>query len=346
MNISSQKTFNFPYLQYDNYWLSLFPVVGTFAPGISEELRVIGYSRGTDGRLVVKAPRNWDKVWAKTYAILKKARLADTMEVSLTTDSDLDMSGISERKKAVDIQVIAENLWLGEALCGERVMCYFQPIVGEKQKIFGFESFVRVQSLDGSIISGAEIIRASKALNIEYMIDRYLQVQAVQTFAESDCSGFLFVNFFPGFIHRPSVYLEGLGEAIKIFGVVPKHLVLEFTRSETARDMKHLRNVCDYARLQGYSIAFDDITTIENAKKLVNEIRPDFVKIDIQAIGNLDLLSTRNGISQIVDLVHTVGSIIIAEGVETGEAYEQLKSLGVDLFQGYHFSPPIPVSKT
>ena len=341
---SQQKNFNLPYLQHDSYWLSLFSESENFSPNVSEELKVIGYYRSADGRWMVKTPRHWADIWNITYSILQRARLTDATEVSLATDSDLPIPESGERKKVIAIQTIAENLWLGEALRDKRVICYFQPIIGEKQKIFGFESFVRVRALDGSVIGGDKIIKASKALNIEYMIDRHLQVQAVQTFAESDCTGFLFVNFFPGFIHRPSVYLEGLSEAAKIFGIVPKHLVLEFTRCETERDMKHLKSVCDYARLQGYSIALDDITTVDSAKKLVGEIRPDFVKIDSQALGKLDAVPTRNAIRQIVELVHAIGSTIIAEGVETEEAYEQLKSLGVDLFQGYYFSPPAPIS--
>ena len=343
---SQQKPFNFPYLQHDNYWISLFSKSDSFSSKVADELMGIGYSKSADGRWMVNTPRQWADLWSKTYAILQNASLTDGTEASLTADIDLPLPDSGDRKKIIDIQTIAENLWLGEALCDNRILCYFQPIIGEKQKIFGFESFVRARALDGSIIGGDKIIKASKALNIEFMIDRHLQVQAVKTFADSDCTGFLFVNFFPGFIHRPAVYLEGLSEAAKMFGIVPKHLVLEFTRSETSRDMKHLKSVCDYARLQGYSIALDDITTIDNAKKLVSEIRPDFVKIDSQALGKLDSTATRSIISQIVEMVHAIGSIIIAEGVETEESYEQLKFLGVDLFQGYYFSPPAPISKT
>ncbi len=345
MPAAQQKSFNLPYLQYDNYWLSLYSPSENVAANISDELRGIGYAKGNDGQWTVKTTRRWADIWAKTYDILQKAKLADAVEVVIATDSDLKISASGERKKAIAIQAIAENLWLGEALCEDRVMCYFQPIMGEKQKIFGFESFVRARGLDGSIIGGDKIIKASKALNIEHMIDRHLQVQAVQTFSGSKHSGFLFVNFLPGFIQRPAVYLEGLSEAAKMFGVVPKHLVLEFTRCETSHDMKHLKNVCDYARTQGYSIALDDITTIDSAKKLVAEIRPDFVKLDSQELGTLDSATTRNTIKQIVDLVHAIGSTVIAEGVETEQAYEQLKSLGVDLFQGYYFSPPTSIDK-
>lgn len=343
MPATQQKSFNLPYLQYDNYWLNLFSQSENSAATISDELLGIGYHKASNGQWTAKTTRKWADLWNKTYDILQKSQLTDTMEVVITTDSDLQVSASGDRKKAVTIQAIAENLWLGEALYDDRVMCYFQPIMGEKQKIFGFESFVRARALDGSIIGGDKIIKASKALNIEHMIDRHLHVQTVKTFAGSKHSGFLFVNFFLGFIHRPSVYLEGLSEAARMFSIIPKNLVLEFTRSETSRDMKHLKNVCEYARTQGYSIALDDITTVDSAKKLVNEIRPDFVKLDSQVLKDLDSVPTRNIIHQIVELVHATGSTVIAEGVETEDAYDKLKALGVDLFQGYYFSPPAPI---
>lgn len=345
MAITPQKSFNIPYLQHDSYWLNLFSPEENNSSSIWDELKIIGYKKSTDGRWVAQTSTKWAELWSRTYEILQKAQLTEAMEVVISVDSDLQMSASGERKKAVAIQAIAENLWLGEALNEGRVMCYFQPIVGDKQKIFGFESFVRAKSLDGSIIGGDKVIRASKALNIEHMVDRHLHVQAVQTFAGSSCSGFLFVNFLPGFIHRPSVYLDGLSEAAKMFGIVPKHLVLELTQAENAHDMKHLKLVYEYARTQGYSIALDDLATVDSAKKLINEIRPDFVKLDTREIGTLDSIPARNTIKQIADMIHAIGGTAIAEGVETEGAYEQLKSLGVDLFQGYHFSPPVPIDK-
>ena len=222
-------------------------------------------------------------------------------------------------------------------------MCYLQPVMSDKDKIFGYESFARVKAEDGSVIAGDKIVAASKALGIEYMIDRHLQVQAIKTFASSAFNGFLFVNFFPGFIHRPAVYLEGLSETAKSFGVIAKHIVLDFTKSETPRDLVHLKSVCEYGRSRGYSIALDDIESVESARKLIGEIHPDFVKIGMQLVRQAMEPGARETIRQIVELVAASGGTAIGEGVETDEIFQALKLLGVDLFQGYLFSPPVPV---
>jgi EAL domain-containing protein (putative c-di-GMP-specific phosphodiesterase class I) len=215
-------------------------------------------------------------------------------------------------------------------------------VVSGTDRAFGYESFARVRQTDGTVIGGAAIVRASRALGIEYAIDRQLHVQAVKTFADAEQNGFLFINFFPGFIQRPEVYLEGLSEAAKLHGIVSKNIVLDFTHCETPHDVQHLKRVTEHCRTRGYAIALDDVTTLPLAKILLEEVRPDYVKLDRALAGGVDTSShDRNTVRQIVEHCRQFGAAVIAEGVETAVAYEALKVLGVDLFQGYLFSPPV-----
>jgi EAL domain-containing protein (putative c-di-GMP-specific phosphodiesterase class I) len=341
------KNFNLPYQQYDSYWLILFSENGNFPANIASSLQEIGYRQSVNGAFIGQTMQDWSGLWGKTYAILQAAQLIDCVNVTITSDYSV-VGGGGERKTVAAIQDIASSLWLGEALREDRVMCHFQPIIvgstsNDSLKIFGYESFVRVRSISGEIIAGSTIIQACKAMNIEYMVDRLLHKQAIKTFATSDNVGFLFINFFTGFIQRPEIYLEGLRENAKLFGIVPKNIVLEFASCKTSNDIKHLKNVCDYAKMQGYSIALDDVISPHHAKKLINEIKPDFVKIDVQALGNLDNLTIWEDVRQILEITCVNGGSVIAEGVETEKSYEQLKSLGINLFQGYLFSAPAPL---
>ena len=342
-NVQSKKI-NLPYSK-ESYFLALFANKNPFSSDLSNELQAIGYKKTADGVMMQKTSRDWTNLWEKTYSILQNNNFSEFVEVAINEDESA-INENSERKTASEIQEIAQSLWLCDSLREDRLMCYFQPIVGgNSQKNFGYESFVRAHGSDDKIISGNVIVRACKALNIEYMVDRLLHVQAIKTFAASNNTGFLFINFFSGFIQRPEIYLEGLRENAKLFGIVPKNLVLELTSSEEAHDIKHLKSVCDYAKMQGYSVALDDVTSPVSAKKIIEEIRPDFIKLDIQAIGELENPSVQQNIRQILELVQATGGSVIAEGVETEKSYEQLKILGISLFQGYFFSAPAPVAK-
>lgn len=345
MPTSSTKHFNLHWQRFDHYWLAIFARSGTFSAEVKAALESVGMRQVTADAMAIKVPRQWKMAWDMVYFQLQQTKMVESVDAALMpceTDETLELVAM-DRRPVSALHAIADSLWLGDALIASNLMCYLQPVVSSHDKIFGYESFARVKMVDGNIIGGEKIIAASKTLNIEYMIDRHLHIEAIRTFAASQFNGFLFINFFPGFILRPAVYLEGLGETAKTFGMVPKHLVLDFTKSETQRDLTHLRSVCEYARSKGYSLALDDIESLESARKLLPEIRPDFVKIDMQLVHRISDVKVRDTIRQLVDLAHANGATVIGEGVETEESYQQLKSFGVDLFQGYYFSPPLPV---
>ncbi|MCE2926642.1 MAG: EAL domain-containing protein [Rickettsiales bacterium] len=336
------KALNLPWHQHDSYSIGVYAKGGNFTPNLTEALKLAGMQFVSAGAFTLRAPRQWEHTWQTIRTALESANALPMVEVSLAPG---DGHGRAEHKTVAQIQAIADSLWLGDAIMEDRVLCYLQPIVSQKDKVFGYESFARVRLPDGKVIAGDAILAASRALGMEFMIDRLLQVQAITTFVSSDFNGFLFVNFLPGFIHRPSIYLEGLGETVRSHGVIAKHVVLEFTKSETPRDLTHLRSVCDYARSRGYSVALDDINTVEGARKLIGEVKPDFVKIDMGLAQRTEDSRSRDIIRAIADMTHAVGGTVIAEGVESAVNHQQLLPLGVDLFQGYHFSAPVPVEK-
>ena len=339
----SLKNFNLPWNQAEHYWICLNLPEGDLPAGLSSDLSAIGMSKsdGYGNRFQMKSGRKWDENWLKIHAVLGRHQIAEKAEVSiLANDDEPDPQDVYVNKRAVDkIQKIAENLWIGEALIEDKITCYLQKVIDRRGKVFGYESFARMDT-GKEQISGGRIIAASMALNIEHMIDRYLHVQALRTFITNDLSGVLFVNFVPGFIHRPDVYLEGLTDAAKSFGFAPKNIALELTKSEMPADKHHLKAIFDYCKSKGYSISLDDIESYEVAKRLVSEVTPDFFKIDIQLVKKIGNPKDYALISQLIEIAHSAGCTVIAEGVETKETHQMLLDAGVDLFQGYLFSPP------
>jgi EAL domain-containing protein (putative c-di-GMP-specific phosphodiesterase class I) len=334
------KNFNLPWHQHDRYWICFYAKNGEFSAEALGIMQKAGMHRLDDHSMAIATQRQWRSIWDKLYTALGHAGDLTNLEVALTPGETMPVA--AERKSPEAIEKLAQSLWLGDALMEGRVVCYLQPVVSQRDKVFGYESFARVRLPDGSIIGGDKIVAASKVLGIEFVIDRHLQVEAIKTFITSEFDGFLFVNFFPGFIQRPAVYLEGLSETVKSYGIISKHIVLDFTKSESAYDLKHIQNVCEYGRSRGYSIALDDIESLEGTQKLL-EIRPDFVKIDMKLVRKANEPKMLELIRQIVELVHAIGATVIGEGVETTEIHQALKGVGVDLFQGYFFSPPMPV---
>lgn len=348
MKIEALKNFNLPFNQSDEYWICIVVVQNTRLSALESTLLAAGMSRIKDSlpTYIIRSPKAWNENWKVLRGIIDSVDALGDIEVAVVSYTEKPQSEeMHLNRKAVQvIDAVAENLWLGSAMMEDRVRCHMQPVMDKRGKIFGYEAFARILTPDGSFLSGGKIFSASRHLNVEHLLDRLLHIEAVKTFIQSDLEGFLFVNFVPGFIHRPEKYLEGLTEAAKIYNMQAKHVVLDFTRAETPRDALHLRGIFDYCRSKGYSVSLDDINSVAMATRLIDVIRPDFIKLDMGLVRSVTKPIEHAIIRDLVELAHANGCQVIGEGVETEEVHEKLKDVGVDLFQGYLFAAPSAAS--
>jgi len=126
-------------------------------------------------------------------------------------------------------------------------------------------------------------------------------------------------------------------------GIAPSSVILEVTERSAIVDrpltLESLARVC----LQGFRLAIDDFGTGHSSFAQLDAIPFDYLKIDRQFVARLGLsTNTEHIVRAVVDLAHSLGAHVIAEGVET---YEQLQILGrfdCDKAQGYLVSVPLP----
>ena len=87
----------------------------------------------------------------------------------------------------------------------------------------------------------------------------------------------------------------------------------------------------------------DDFGTGYSSLSYLKGLPADDLKIDRSFVKNLgkDIEDTAI-VRMIIDLAHTVGMEVVAEGVESAEQARLLRELGCDLAQGFHFSKPLP----
>ncbi len=90
-------------------------------------------------------------------------------------------------------------------------------------------------------------------------------------------------------------------------------------------------------------LSIDDFGTGYSSLSYLKRFPADMLKIDrsfIRALGE-DVEDTVI-VQMILDLAHTFGMEVIAEGVESAEQLESLRSMGCDLVQGYYLARPVP----
>lgn len=127
----------------------------------------------------------------------------------------------------------------------------------------------------------------------------------------------------------------------------PENLVFEVTEREFIEDEAGIAGtVLEAIQAWGAKVALDDFGTGFSHIATLRRFRVDELKIDrsfVEGIGAGSVAETV--IDAIVDLGQKLEMTIVAEGIERPQQLEYLVARGVHLFQGFHFSPPLPLKE-
>jgi EAL domain-containing protein (putative c-di-GMP-specific phosphodiesterase class I) len=130
-------------------------------------------------------------------------------------------------------------------------------------------------------------------------------------------------------------------EAAERFHILPEQIVLEILESEIIDSVKGLSAALREYRSTGLLFAIDDFGAGYAGLNLLAEFQPDFLKLDLRLVRDIEKKGPRQAIVRGIRRTCTdLGIEIIAEGVETESEFRWLKEEGVRLFQGYLFARP------
>ena len=103
----------------------------------------------------------------------------------------------------------------------------------------------------------------------------------------------------------------------------------------------------DRLRAMGVRISIDDFGTGYSSLSYLKRLPTDALKIDKSYVSGLGRDPEDTAlVRMIVELAHTFGMEVIAEGVETEEQAALLEEMGCDMAQGYFFSKPLAAEGT
>ncbi len=124
--------------------------------------------------------------------------------------------------------------------------------------------------------------------------------------------------------------------------VDPHSIELEFTESALARDAGCVVEQMQRLRAEGVRIAIDDFGTGYSSLHYLQQLPISVLKIDQAFVRNL-ATSTKDQklVRAMIGIAHDLGYHVVAEGIETAEAYAMLLGWGCDEGQGYFMSRPV-----
>ncbi len=126
-------------------------------------------------------------------------------------------------------------------------------------------------------------------------------------------------------------------------GMEGKYLVLDVTETVYVKALEDNTVALDRLREMGVGISIDDFGTGYSSLSYLKRLPADAVKIDKSFVKGLgEDVEDKAIVRMIIELAHTLGMEVVAEGVETEEQAALLKEMGCDMAQGYLFSKPLP----
>jgi diguanylate cyclase (GGDEF)-like protein len=147
-------------------------------------------------------------------------------------------------------------------------------------------------------------------------------------------------------LSAPDILDPGLGDEIlkllRAQRVNPTALLLEITESAVMRDPQVAARNMQLLRVAGVRFAIDDFGTGHSSLSQLSMLPVDEIKIDRSFITHARLGGDATAIvTSTIDLGHSMGLRVVAEGVEEPEAWNLLRQLGCDYAQGYLISRPL-----
>jgi diguanylate cyclase (GGDEF)-like protein len=232
-----------------------------------------------------------------------------------------------------------------------RLRVFYQPILSAASgRVVEAEALLRIETATGAMLAPADFIEVAEESGLIATIGvKVLEEACRQAVAWREQFGRfaparVAVNLSARQLSRASVQ-ETVQSALAAAGCSPDMLSLEITETVLMEAGPHVREELEALRKLGVHIGLDDFGTGYSSLAYLKRFPLDFVKIDRCFVAGLGHDPEDDAIvDAIISLSRALGLSTVAEGVETPEQLQHLRSLGCDRTQGYLFARPGPAA--
>ena len=240
---------------------------------------------------------------------------------------------------------------LRTALANDQFLVYFQPIVSLKgEELTKAEALIRWQHPERGLVSPAEFIPIAEETGMIVEIGDWVFRQAAKHSARWRAAHHekfqISVNVSPVQFHNQGINYQTWFDHLKELGLQGQSIVVEITEGLLLDAHSAIISQLLAFRDAGIGVSIDDFGTGYSSLSYLKKFDIDYLKIDQSFVRNLtdgsdDLILCE----AIIVMAHKLGLRVIAEGVETAEQSDLLKTAGCDFAQGYLYSRPLPTEE-
>lgn len=227
---------------------------------------------------------------------------------------------------------------LSDILSERSLYSYVQSIRDlKRQTTYGHEVLVR-GPLNSFWHRPDQLFIAAQSQQLSRQLEIVILEVHLENIAAHTATGCYTVNLAPNLLLDKTVFQilnrYALAERIKI----------ELTEHLPIQDWQPIKQRMTQLRKQGYQFWLDDVGCGFFDLALIDEVKPEVVKLCIKIISRLTFdPALVDEIKAVVKAVHAYGGAVLAEGIEEQVQLEMAEQLNIDLAQGYLFDKPQPL---
>ena len=226
-----------------------------------------------------------------------------------------------------------------------RLDVHFQPIVDalDGRTVYA-EALVRWNHPQHGLLLPGAFLPLAEDAGWMMAIDRFVLDRAVTFAAQAAREGNpcgVAVNLSADSVDDPGT-VDAVRIVLRTHGLPPSKLLLEITESSMIRQPERSRDVVAALRGLGVSTAIDDFGSGQAGFTYVASYPSQVVKIDRSLVAPLpDSHTHRVMVNNIIRMIHGLGALVVAEGVETQGQHDALQAMQCDMLQGWLLGRPM-----
>lgn len=239
---------------------------------------------------------------------------------------------------------------LRKAIQNDELLLYFQPKMSTiTNQVCGAEALIRWKHPERGWVPPVEFIPVAEDSGIIERIGDWVLEEACRLKTEwkkQDFPSFpISINVSGKQLARAN-WSHRVQSTILQYNINPEEIELELTESSIMENPEKSIEAFEYLSELGIKVSIDDFGTGYSSLSYLKKINADVIKIDRSFVIDLELNEDDRVICKaIINMAHSLGMEVIAEGVENAAQRDLLHNLGCHMIQGYLYSKPLPAEE-
>lgn len=221
------------------------------------------------------------------------------------------------------------------------VQSVFQPIISLTDcTVLGYEALSRGPQ-DSCMQNPEKLLNMAKECNKLWEIEELFRSKALEAICNSRIKSKVFLNINPSIIDSLRFKNSFTREYLRKYNLECKNIIFEITEKDVIGDIDSFKETIEYCKCENYEIAIDDAGSGYSGLNRICQIKPHYIKLDIDLIRDIDKHSNKQAIvKSMYEFSKQTDCNLIAEGIETEDELKTLIDIGVQYGQGYFIQRP------